>query len=397
MSTGEAPAFPRPLTADGRPDPLLRELVRDRPVVSVVSPGGERVWLVAGQQAVREVLADTDRFTSMFHPALEDKRTEIVLLDPPEHTRLRRLTARAFAPSRIQTLVPDIERLAGSLVTAIAAAGPPADLVDALAQPLPAAVVCRMLGIPGEDEERMRRWIVAFTSGAPTAPDGGGPGETAAPIDEMYAYVTELVARRRREPGDDVLSEMIRARIGGDELSDDELVSTTALMIIAGQETTAKAIARGVVALCGSRECPQWARFVAGDIRVERLVEEILRHQSPIDTAIFRRARVDTTLAGVSIGAGDQVFVSLQLANFDPTGRAAPERFDPDRVDQGHVSFGYGPHFCLGAGVARAELQVVFPMLAANFPSLRLAVPLEDLDWTVGSVLNAPTSVPATW
>jgi cytochrome P450 len=140
-----------------------------------------------------------------------------------------------------------------------------------------------------------------------------------------------------------------------------------------------------------------WPRLARGEIPVHQVVEEVLRHQSPIDTAIWRTARVDTRLAGAAIKAGDPVYVSLHLANFDAASRRYPEGFDPDRTDTGHVSFGHGAHFCLGAVLARTELAIVFSALAERFPALRLAVPLDELEWTVGSMLNAPTSLPVSW
>lgn len=392
MSVPEVLAFPQPLTEDGQPDPLLRERARDTPVFPVTTSGGDRAWLVCGQEPVREVLSDTSRFTSMFDTALEKYRDDMVLLDPPEHSRIRKLATRAFTARRIQTLLPGIQHQVTSLLDTMRQAGSPADLVSSLAQPLPTGVLCLALGLPEQDRAAMRRWIKAFTSGAPTETPSDTDAGTA--LTEMYDYVGRLVTLRRAEPTNDLLSDMIRARIGDDALTANELVATTALMIIAGQETTAKAITRGVLVLLHSG---RWQHLVSGDVSAEQVVEEILRHQSPIDTAIFRRATADTQIAGVQIKSGEQVYVSLQMANLDATARKQPYEFDPTRGDQGHVAFGYGPHFCLGAGLARAELAIAFTTLAARFPDLRLTVPLRELTWSVGSVVNAPTTLPVTW
>jgi len=388
-------AFPQPVTEDGQPATILRELSYHKPLLSVISPGGGHVWLVSGNELVREVLSDAARFTSMFDPAFADNRADMVLLDPPEHTRIRKLAARAFTVRRIQALMPEIEQLLASLLTSMEQAGPPADLVPALASPFPAAVICSVLGIPDEDRLRMRRWVSAFTSVAPAASgEGSSENDTADALDDMHTYVRRLVADRFKQQGEDVLSALIEARSGDDRLSEEELLATTMLMIVAGQETTAKAITRGVMVLAGSS---QWSRLAAGEMIAEHVVEEILRHQSPIDTAIFRRAKMETELGGVPIKAGDQLFVSLHLANFDPDARSDPQLFDPGRTDQGHVSFGHGPHFCLGAGLARAELAAVFHTLPARFPDLRLDLPLGKLHWSTGSVVNAPTSLPVRW
>jgi cytochrome P450 len=395
LYTSEAVSFPCPLTERGLPDPHLLDAVRDHPVLSVEAPGGRRVWLVSGQEAAREALSDTARFTSMFDPALAANRADMVLLDPPEHTRMRKLAARAFSTRRIHELLPDIDALIGSFLDDMERAGPPVDLVRSLAVPLPAAVMCLVLGIPEADRAGLYRWVNPFTAGAPATSDYTNDStDIGAALSDMYAYVGRLVAHRMESPTDDLLSEMIRARNGPDALSEEELIATTALMIIAGQETTSKAITRGVMVLAGS---PHWCELASGALPADHLIEEVLRHQSPVDTAIFRSAKVDTELAGVPIKAGEQLFVSLHLANLDRSGRRDPHVFDAYRSDQGHMSFGYGPHFCLGAGLARAELAAAFVALAARFRTLRLEVSLSELTWSVGSVVNAPTCLPVGW
>ena len=331
----------------------------------------------------------------MFDPALADRRADMVPLDPPEHTRMRKLAARDFTSRRIHDLLLGVDMLIGSFLDELERAGPPADLVSSLAVPLPAAVMCLVLGIPEADRAGLYRWVNPFTSAAPaTSNETKDPIDIGTALADMYDYVGRLVAHRMESPGDDLLSDMICARNGPDALSEEELVATTALMIVAGQETTSKAISRGVMVLAGS---PYWRELASGALPAEHLVEEVLRHQSPVDTAIFRSAKVDTELAGVPIKAGEQLFVSLQLANLDPSGRRNPRVFDAYRGDQAHMSFGYGPHFCLGAGLARAELAAAFMALAARFPMLRLDVPLSELTWSVGSVVNAPTCLPVAW
>jgi nocardicin N-oxygenase len=395
VDTRQALAFPRSLTAAGQPDPLLLEVTRENPVLSVTAPGNRQVWLVSSQALAREVLSDPFRFTSVFDPGLADMRADMVLLDPPDHTRMRRLVSQAFTAGRIQQLAPDIESIAASLLTAMAEAGPPADLVRSLALPLPASVVGLVLGIPQRDWSTLYRWVDPFTAAAPaTSKEASQSTDVAPAIEDLYTFVGRVVRERIRCPGSDPLSDLVRARVGDDALTEEELVATAALIIVAGQETASKAITRGVLVLTHSG---RWRRLVAGDITVNQVVEEVLRHQSPVDTAIFRAAKVDTELGGVQIKAGEQVFVSLHLANFDQSARRDPDLFDPSRRDQGHMSFGHGPHFCVGAGLARAELTIAFTALAAQFPALRVDVPLTDLSWSQGSVVNAPTSLPVAW
>jgi cytochrome P450 len=385
VGSSETVTFPRPLTSGGLPDPLLVELTRDKPVLRVRAAGDKDVWLVSSLELVREVLSDTSRFTSMFDPGLAQYQSDMVLLDPPDHTRMRRLAAPVFSAARVQELAPAIEALVTSLLDDMEQAGPPADLVRALAVPLPANVTALVMGIPEDERAPLYQWVDPFTAGAPTV--AGSPDQSdGAEIVDLYGYVSRLVAERIKNPGDDLLSGLVRARRGEDAFTEDELVATAALLIIAGQETTCKALTRGALLLTGRELGP-----------AERFVEELLRHQSPIDTSIFRAAKVDTELGGVPIKAGEQLFVSLQLANLDPGAREAPDLFHPDRADQGHVAFGHGPHFCLGAGLARTELAIAFTALTTRFPGLRLAAAREDLTWSAGAVANAPTSLPVTW
>lgn len=384
------------MTECGTPDPLLLEMMAERPVAAVLAPGDRRVWLVGGHDLVREVLSEPARFTSMFDEGLASMRDDMVLLDPPEHTRMRRLAGRPFSGRRLRRLEPQITAMVDDLVGAMATAGPPLDLVRHFAIPLPAGVMGLALGVPPQDRMAMYRWIDPFTAAAPaTAADRPSDADVAPVLDDMYTYVTRLVDARLEQPADDLLSDLVTARAGdGDALTRDELIATAALMIIAGQETTAKAITRGVLLLSRT---DHWRRLASGDLATDAVVEELLRHQSPIDTSIFRRAVVDTELAGVPIKAGEQVFVSLHLANFDPAARKDPARFDPCRTDQGHVAFGHGAHLCLGAGLARAELTAAFTALATRFPDLRVTVPRHELTWSTGSVVNAPTTLPVTW
>ncbi|CAL9653588.1 Cytochrome P450 monooxygenase PikC [Streptomyces sp. enrichment culture] len=396
MSENAVPTlkFPQPLTPDGLPDPLLLKATRNNPVLRVIGPGGNEAWLVAGEREVREVLSEPARFTSQPDPGLEDKRAQaavpMVGMDPPEHTRIRRLAAKVFTARRIQVMVPAIKELVESLLDDVEEKGPGVDLISTLALPLPMSVIFRVLGgVPDEDKADLRRWSEVFISLSTSTAE-----EIETAVVEFHNSIQRLVVDRRQNLGDDLLSDLIRARDGRDALTEEELIATTGLIIIAGHETTAKAITRGVMVLSGTG---QWSRIAAGEIPMEQVVEEVLRHQPPIDTSIWRTAKVDTELAGRQIRAGEQVLVSLNLANLDPTARMAPLVFDAERTDAGHMTFGYGAHFCLGAALARAEMVVAFEGLARRFPNLRLAVEPGELEWSVGSMLNAPVELPVTW
>lgn len=381
------------MTNDGQPDPLLRDLIRERPVVEVTDPGGGKAWLVGGYDAVREVLSDTTRFTSVVDPAVTDARAKagvsLVGMDPPDHTRLRRLAAKAFTARRIKSLVPDIENAVSVLLDDLEKAGPPADLVTALAVPLPLKVMCHVLRLPAEDEADFLRWSDVFTGLTNYSFE-----EIADADRKLRAYMSRLAAERRQDLGEDVLSDLIRARDGQDAMTEEELLATMVLLLVAGHQTTIRAVTRGVLVLLGSG---QWKRFVAGEVGTANVVEEVLRHQAPTDGGLFRRATVDVELAGARIKAGDSVFVGVHLANYDPTVWNQPQLFDPDRGEAGHLAFGHGVHFCLGAPLARAELGAALEGLAARFPGLRLSVPVDELTWTISSWLNAPESLPIAW
>lgn len=386
--------FPRPLTTEGLPDPLLLKATRDNPVLRVIGPGGNDAWLIAGEKEVREVLSEPARFTSQPDPNVDDKRAKaavpMVGMDPPEHTRIRRLASKVFTARRIQVMVPAIRELVDSLLDEVEETGPPVDLISTLALPLPMSVIFRVLGgVPDEDKADLRRWSETFISLSTSTSE-----EIENAVVGIHSCIQRLVGNRRQNLGDDLLSDLIRARDGRDAMTEDELIATTGLIIIAGHETTAKAITRGVMVLAGSS---QWSRIASGAVPMDQVVEEVLRHQPPIDTSIWRIAKVDTVLAGQHIKAGEQVLVSLNLANLDPAARMAPLVFDAERSDPGHMTFGYGAHFCLGAALARAEMLVAFEAMAKRFPNLQLAVEPGELEWSVGSMLNAPIKLPVTW
>jgi cytochrome P450 len=381
------------MTNDGQPDPLLRELTRDRPVLEVMGPGGGKAWLVGGHEAVREVLTDTARFTSVVDPTVTDARARagvsLVGMDPPEHTRLRRLAGRAFTARRIKGLVPDIERVVSTLLDEMEKAGPPADLMTSFAVPLPLRVMSHMLRLPAEDEADFLRWSDVFTGMTSYTFE-----EIAGATEKLRAYMGRLAAERREHLGEDALSDLVRAHDDQDAMTEEELLSTMVLLLVAGHQTTIRAITRGVLILLSSG---QWRRVVGGEVPMAQVVEEVLRHQAPTDGGLFRRATVDVELAGAQIKAGDTVFLSVHLANYDPAVWPRPDVFDPGRGEQGHLAFGHGVHFCLGAPLARVELGIALEGLASRFPDLRLRLPADQLTWTVTSWLNAPVDLPVAW
>lgn len=247
MTAAGAVRFPRPLTPAGAPAPQLLELARQRPVLRVVGPGGGEAWLVAGDAEVREVLADAARFTSVTDPGVDERAGSAALMvgmDPPEHSRLRKLVVKAFSARRIQAMVPEIERIVAGLLDEMTASGPPADLVTSLSLPLPLAVIGRILGIPEADHGRLHEWSSVFISLTAHTSE-----EITTALEQMNSYIADLVRERRAVPGNDLVSDLIRARDGRDALSESELAGTILLLVLAGHETTAKAITRAGVVL----------------------------------------------------------------------------------------------------------------------------------------------------
>ena len=296
-----------------------------------------------------------------------------LFLDPPDHTRLRKLAQQAFAPRVVRALEPEISAMVDSLLDAMAEAGS-VDLVSDLAYPLPVAVICRLLGVPVEDESR-------FSSAAALVAQALDPimSITGAPDPEVDArleagewlreYLGALVERRRAHPRDDLISALIAAEEDGDQLTADEIVATCNLLLIAGHETTVNLIANAAQEMLRSPE--HWAALADDPALAGAIVEETLRFDPPVQL-VMRIAGADLRIGGRDIPAGDTMLLLLAAAQRDPAVYEAPDEFRPGRDAARHLSFGLGPHFCLGAPLARLEARVALSTLTARFPHARL-------------------------
>ena len=314
----------------------------------------------------------------------------LIMCDPPDHSRLRKLVQPSFSAKALDALRPRIQRLTDQLLDQAehqaAERGELAperrmDLIQAFAYPLPVAVISDLLGIPDEDREVVRRWS-AFRM------DSRSPAviaETTRQFEQFSAYLRGLFARKRQAPADDMISQMIHAQEDGDRLSEDELLSMIFLLYLAGHVTTVNLIGNGVFALLDHPE--QLARLRAEPQLVHGLVEETLRYYAPIDYfGSPRVATCDLDLGGVAIPKGAPVAVGLAAANRDPQRFAEPDRFDIARPDaHRHLAFGRGIHLCLGAPLARIEGEIAFSTLIRRLPGLRLAVPADRIRWTGAS------------
>lgn len=307
-------------------------------------------------------------------PARPFGQPGFLFLDPPDHTRLRKLAQKAFAPKVIKALEGDIATLVDAMLDDIEAAGPRFDVITDLAYPLPVAVICRLLGVPIEDEPEFGRAsallaqsldpFIAFT-GAP--PDGFAERLKAGKW--LRAYLRGLVDRRRSDPQDDLISGLIAAEEDGDQLTEDEIVATCNLLLIAGHETTVNLIANGILAMLRDRR--HWTALGADPQRAAAVIEETLRYDPPVQLA-GRIAAEEMTIGGTTVPKGDNMMVLLAAAQRDPTMYAEPDTFDPDRTNLRHLGFGHGAHFCLGAPLARLEARIAFTALTARFPHARL-------------------------
>lgn len=310
----------------------------------------------------------------------------LLMVDPPRHTRLRRLVNKAFTPRMVARLQPRIEALVAELLDVPARRGT-MDVVEDLAYPLPVIVIAEMLGIDAKDRDLFKRWsdaLVGFLD--PQA--GPGPRKIRQAIDELRAYVGRVAEARRAEPRDDLLSALVAAEDAGDRLTTDELYGTVALLLAAGNLTTTHLIGNGLVALLAHPR--ELERLRDEPAVAPRAVEELLRYDSPVQST-GRIVLEDFTFRGKRFRKGQNVIMSLGAANRDPEVFAEPDRLDLGRDGVPHLSFSHGPHFCLGAQLARLEAAVALPQLLRRFPRIRLG---DGLRWGRYLFLRGPSELP---
>ena len=296
-----------------------------------------------------------------------------LFLDPPDHTRLRKLVSKAFAPKVVNALQPDISVLVDGLLDRIVEKGR-FEVVEDFAYPLPVAVICRLLGVPLEDEPQFSHAsallaqsldpFVTFT-GAPS----DGLQERMQAGTWLREYLHGLIERRRSQPGEDLMSALIAVEESGDQLSHDEIVSTCVLLLVAGHETTVNLIGNAILAML--RHPVQWAALSADPIRAPAVIEETLRYDPPVQM-VGRIAADDMTIGAIEVPAGDVMMLLLAAAQRDPAEFDRPDTFDPDRGTLRHLGFGRGAHYCLGAPLARLEAGVALSAVTARFPDAQL-------------------------
>ncbi|KAB8196710.1 cytochrome P450 [Nonomuraea phyllanthi] len=359
------------------PAPELAAIRDGGGVERVTTAFGMEAWLVTRYADVREVLGDAERFriarqTVARLPGAPEMTPEqlakaqagnLLGVDPPEHTRLRRMLTPEFTIRRIQRLEPRIRRIVDDHLDAMEAAGAPADLVRSFALPIPSLVICELLGVPYEDRD-------GFQHRTSRMLDMSAPGEERLALQfESRAYMEQLVRRIQRDPGDELLGMLVREH--GDDLSTDELVGIGALLLFAGHETTSNMLSLGTLALL--RHPDQLELLRKEPERIDATVEELLRWLSIVNSGTTKVTTTEVELGGRTIGAGELVIVALPAANRDPELLPDADTFDLSRGAPGHVAFGHGVHHCLGAPLARMELRIALPALLQRFPGLREA------------------------
>jgi cytochrome P450 len=373
--------------------PLLRQLQAQAPIHRVLTAVGDEAWFVTGHEEVRRLLDDERLGRSHPDPGGAARTGESALFGGPmgdfdtehaDHARTRSLLQPHFSPRRMRELRPRVEELTRRLLDELAEQGPPADLHAALALPLPIAVICELLGVPLEDRERFRAWTQA-------AGDVRDRARSEQGLGELFGYGQQLVARKRLDPGADVISRLAAT----EGVSDGEAAALGMLLLFAGHETTVVAIGMGVVQLL--THPGQWQALREDPARVGAAAEEILRTHGTGGGGIPRYARTDLDIAGTAVRAGELVLLDIGAANHDAAVFPDPDRFDLTRHAAPHVAFGYGARYCIGAPLARIELQAVFSQLVARFPDMALALAPEELRVNTGVLTGGLLELPVTW
>ncbi|MBT2225201.1 cytochrome P450 [Nonomuraea sp. NEAU-A123] len=366
------------------------------PISRFPFPDGHQGWLVTGYDLVRSVLADS-RFSSRkelmrHHPSIDYGDIEVppappgefLLMDEPQHGRYRKPLVGKFTVRRMRLLTERVEQVTAEHLDAMEKAGPSADLVTAFAKPIPAVIICELLGVPYEERGSFQENIDKFLGGEVS------DEELIAAYIATQTYLAELVAAKRANPTDDVLSDLLDS-----DLTDEELKGIALILLSAGFDTTANMLALGTFALLQNPE--QLAALRADPALTDNAVEELMRYLS-IAKTFMRTALEDIELGGHTIKAGTTVILSLNTANRDPERFTNPHALDLRRQDGGHLAFSHGIHQCLGQQLARVEMRVAFTALINRFPTLRLAVPAEEVALRPETAdIYGVKSLPVTW
>ncbi|MEU0933294.1 cytochrome P450 [Embleya sp. NPDC005971] len=392
--------FSREFVAD--PYPAYAHLREHRPVHWTTLPSGVEAWLVTRYADAKQALADqrlskdprwSEAAWKQGKVGIPGERSgvgaHLLNLDPPDHTRLRRLVAKAFTPRRIEEFRPRIQELTDSLLDDFARNGE-ADLIHDFAFPLPIHTICDLLGVPEEDQADFRTWAGMMVR------HGGGPrGGVARSVKKIRGYLAELIHRKRAAPSTDLISDLIRASDHDDHLTEAEVAAMCFVLLFAGFETTINLIGNGMHALFSNPEKLREIR--SHPTSLPSAIEELLRYDGPVELATWRYATRSLTIGDQEIAAGEPVLVVLAAADRDPRRFAEPDLLDPARADNQHLAFGHGIHYCIGAPLARLEGQIAIGTLLSRLPDVRLAQPEDELRWRGGLIMRGLQRLPVTF
>jgi cytochrome P450 len=377
--------------------PEFRTLIKNRPVVLAELPDGSLAWLVSGYEHARQMATDP-RFSRAL--AVSSDRAQqgfeafaagsISGIDPPEHTRLRKLVASAFTARRVEALRPRVTGIVDDLIDALVSQPQPADLISAFSLPLPVKVICEMLGVPIEDMGQFHTWSDTVLGDWERNSD-----DVMSAAVDMFSYFGKLIEMKRAEPADDLMTALIAARDQDDRLSEEELMVLGCTVLIGGHETTANQINLSLLTLLDHPA--ELAKLRADPDLIPGAVEELLRYVRLGGLVPARVTSEDVQIGGVTIPAGETVIPLFGTANRDPSVFTDPDRFDVTRAPANHLGFGIGVHHCLGAQLARMELQEAFRGLLGRLPGLRLAIPAEQLRFKHGMVIHSLCELPVRW
>ncbi|OYO15487.1 cytochrome P450 [Enemella evansiae] len=395
--------FPFPGSSINGPSATYDQLRLTDPICRVPTRGGVDAWVVSNYEHVRSLLADPRLSRAMaagdnaprIGGSMHSLPEMIISLDGAEHSRLRKLVAGSFTMKKIRQMRPEVTQITEELLDDIEAHGPPADLVEDFAVPLPLVVIGRMLGVPSEDILSFKGWARDFA----TVDESAGGEQSLQGLAKLHEYIAHLVAEKRTNPSDDMLSELIMARDEGGRLSEQELITFGFTLIGAGFDTTANQLANSILAALTYGK-PAWTTMVEDPQSVTTVVEELLRHVNlfATDTSGFPRVASERIeIAGVTIEPGDAVVLALASANRDEAVFDNPTELNPRRDTNPHISFGHGLHMCLGKHLARMELEIAFAALTRRLPDLRLAQPIPAEGWMRGEINHTLISLPVTW
>ena len=379
------PLAPPPEFAQWRDEPGLRQAMW----------GGRLTWVVSRYQDIRAALVDprlsADTISSSIKPS-SDEGTPVIFarIDDPEHHRLRRMMTSQFTFRRTEAMRPQIQEMVDQFLGTMIENGPPADIVRDFALPMPSLVIALLLGVPPED---LGLFQYNTSLGLDTRTSEEQKGQAFA---TMFAYIQELVRRKEAEPGDDLISRLVTDYVATGQLSRETAAMNGVIMMQAGHETTANMISLGTVALLQHRDVFERLGQTDDPAVIANAIEELMRYLTIVHAQVDRIATEDLTIGGQSIRAGDRLLMNLPAGNWDSEFVENPEAFDIDRNTRGHVGFGYGVHQCIGANLARVEMQVAFATLARRLPGLRLAVSPDELQFKDSDIYGMK-ELPVTW